>query len=250
MHQISVPPSSPEGRASPPILEPSGQTCPRGLLSPPPTKEDFTWPDVRQLRSKYWEHQRPVEQMLERGMRRHSSCLCGPLRSSGDQKEAEKQIQRASSLDLQRCQDQGVKNSYGGFFIAAEALLTEDPDHKIIVMEKIPETESESTEVDIKSEDQEKDNGGYVEIHSPTSREKISIMAVIDRCRIYQDSDEYKLRTNPESVRPQEPDKTAGSPKTWENNETSEKVPEDEQSTDEGPQSIVKNLTEKFQSLR
>uniref|UniRef100_A0A0E9RZH8 Uncharacterized protein n=1 Tax=Anguilla anguilla TaxID=7936 RepID=A0A0E9RZH8_ANGAN len=34
----------------------------------------------------------------------------------------------------------------------------------------------------------------YVQIRSPTSREKISIMAVIDRCRAYQESDEYRQR--------------------------------------------------------
>ncbi|XP_040920663.1 LOW QUALITY PROTEIN: pleckstrin homology domain-containing family G member 3-like [Toxotes jaculatrix] len=255
----------------------------RSPLSPPPPIEGFNWPDVRELRSKYSDHscsqKSPVgrsrsipEQMFDRGLRRHSGCFSSHLfadgtsgedpsykpRSSRDnsREERSKRLHRANSLDprlsgaqmaeLQKLQDQVANSSYDGYFIAAEVPLASASEHKIIVIEKLPEPESEPTET---AKEEEDDN--YVQIRSPTSKEKISIMAVIDRCRAYQDCDEYKQREEAkakfELVKPQELDKTAAS---FTDQDESQKTSSDSgQKTEAGQQSMVKNLREKFQSL-
>ncbi|XP_056261484.1 pleckstrin homology domain-containing family G member 3-like [Seriola aureovittata] len=262
----------------------------RSPLSPPPPIEGFNWPDVQELRSKYSDHSRfqksPVgrsrstpEQMFDGGVRRHSSCSSSHLltdrgsdegpsykpRSSRDasREERSKRLHRANSLDprlsgeqmteLQKLQDQVSNSNYDGYFIAAEAALPNDPEHKIFVVEKLPEPESEPAETAKESkEEEEDDDDSYVQIRSPTSREKIHIMAVIDRCRAYQDSDEYKQReeakTKIELARPQELDNTAASPA--DQDDGSQKTSSNSgQKTGAGQQSIVKNLREKFQSL-
>uniref|UniRef100_A0A3B4XDN1 Pleckstrin homology and RhoGEF domain containing G3 n=1 Tax=Seriola lalandi dorsalis TaxID=1841481 RepID=A0A3B4XDN1_SERLL len=263
----------------------------RSPLSPPPPIEGFNWPDVQELRSKYSDHSRfqksPVgrsrstpEQMFDGGVRRHSSCSSSHLltdrgsdegpsykpRSSRDasREERSKRLHRANSLDprlsgeqmteLQKLQDQVSNSNYDGYFIAAEAALPNDPEHKIFVVEKLPEPESEPAETakESKEEEEEDDDDSYVQIRSPTSREKIHIMAVIDRCRAYQDSDEYKQReeakTKIELARPQELDNTAASPA--DQDDGSQKTSSNSgQKTEAGQQSIVKNLREKFQSL-
>lgn len=247
----------------------------RSPLSPPPV-EGFNWPDVRELRSKYVDSGRsqksPVsrsrsipEQMFDSSPRRHSSGSSGSLtegasHSSGrlrgswytGRKERSQRLHRAHSLDprlsgvhkteLQRLQDQVANGNYDGYYIAGEAPLQNDPEHKIIVMEKLPEPEEAAKE-------SKEDDESYVQIRSPTSREKISIMAVIDRCRAYQDSDEYKqreeakLRTEP--ARPMEQESKA----SVDQDKCQKTRPNCGQKTDTGPQSMVKNLREKFQSL-
>lgn len=144
--------------------------------------------------------------------------------------------------ELQNLQDQVANGNYDGYYVAAEAPLTNDPEHKIVVFEKLSES-AETTK-----ESKEGDDEKYVQIRSPTSREKISIMAVIDRCRVYQESDEYKQRedvkSKTESTRPQELDSTTASDQDNESQKTSSG-----QKTEAGQQSIVKNLREKFQSM-
>ncbi|KAM7368454.1 hypothetical protein PAMP_014668 [Pampus punctatissimus] len=270
-------PLSPIDQVSPgfPCSSP-GRARSRSPLSPPPT-EGFNWPDVRELRTKYSDHSCSKksavgrshsipEQMFDGGLRRHSSYSsslllsdaasgevppCNPLIS---QDERCQRLYRANSLDprlsgtemskLQKLQCH-VAN-YGSYYVAAEAPLSNDPEHKIIVMEKLPESESEKTT----KESKEEDDDAYVQIRSPTSREKISIMAVIDRCRAYQESDEYKQREDVkakrEPVRPQELDVMAASSDdhTLDHHQESQKT-----KMEAGQQNIVKNLREKFQSL-
>ncbi|GLD56910.1 pleckstrin homology domain-containing family G member 3-like isoform X1 [Lates japonicus] len=259
----------------------------RSPLSPPPV-EGFNWPDVRELRSKYSDHGRtqksPVgrsrsipEQMFDGSLRRHSSCSSthlltdgasgeGPTykpRSSRDasQEEHSKRLHRANSLDhrlsgaqmteLQKLQDQVANVNNDSYFVAAEAPLSTDPEHKIIVIEKLPEPESEPAETAKESKEEEDDN--YVQIRSPTTREKISIMAVIDRCRAYQDSDEYRQReeakAKPELARPQELDKMAASSTDQDDESQKTQSSNSAQKTESSQQSIVKNLREKFQNL-
>uniref|UniRef100_A0A3B3DIS8 Pleckstrin homology and RhoGEF domain containing G3 n=1 Tax=Oryzias melastigma TaxID=30732 RepID=A0A3B3DIS8_ORYME len=243
----------------------------RSPLSPSPSIEGFSWPDVCELRSKYSNHSSSLkgsvsrsgsvgEQVFDRGMRRHSNSLLSDVLASEDPKhqagweagqdERGKRVHRANSLDprlskdqmseLQRLQEKVANRDNDGYYIAAEALRPSDPNHKIIVMEKLPQPE-ETTHP------KEEDDGGYVQIRSPTSREKISIMAVIDRCRAYQDSDEYKQREDTkaktEPTRSQEPDKMpAASTKQEESQKTRQG------SGQSGQQSMVKNLREKFQN--
>ncbi|XP_016517631.1 pleckstrin homology domain-containing family G member 3 isoform X5 [Poecilia formosa] len=225
-------------------------------LSPPPPTEGFSWPDVRELRSRYSSgggrnQNRPMsrsstipDRMLDVGLRRHSSGSPGHLHDDGASSgrprggraaardERSKRLHRANSLDprlsLQQLGDlQRIRQAAGpadpGYYIAAEAPLTDDPEHKIIIMEKLPEPgNGEPAEDD-----------GYVQIRSPTSREKISILAVIDRCRAYQESDDYRLRDAAKTAPPSERD------------ETQRTRPDSGQS---GQKSIVKNLREKFQN--
>ncbi|XP_070781888.1 pleckstrin homology domain-containing family G member 3 [Enoplosus armatus] len=249
--------------------------------SPPQSSsiEGFNWPDVQELRSKYSDHRRSTpEQMFDGGLRRHSSCsfsLLLPDRASGEfpsyrpcgsrdtsQEERRKRLHRANSLDprlsgaqmteLQNLQDQVANRNYDGYYIAAEAPLPDDPEHKVIVMEKLPEPESEPAETAKESKEEEEGDDKYIQIRSPTSREKISIMAVIDRCRVYQESDEYKereeVKAKTEPMRPPELDITAAS--SSDQDEESQKTNSNPgQRTEAGQQSIVKNLREKFQSL-
>ncbi|XP_053193372.1 pleckstrin homology domain-containing family G member 3 [Scomber japonicus] len=211
-----------------PSSSPGGRARSRSPLSTPPPTEGFNWPDVRELRTKYSVYSRSQmasvgrsvsipEQMFDGGLRRHSSASPGPplpdapphkplAGHDAGRREHSKRLQRANSLDprlsgaqlseLQKLQDQ-VSSS--GYYVAAEAPMESDPEHKIIVMEKLPPPESDAA-----GETKEEDDS-YVQIRSPTSKEKISIMAVIDRCRAYQDSDEYRqreeARTRPEETR-------------------------------------------------
>ncbi|XP_041831370.1 pleckstrin homology domain-containing family G member 3 isoform X5 [Melanotaenia boesemani] len=249
-----------------------GQSLSRSPISPPPV-EGFHWPDVRELRSKYSERSQSLKspksgyiptQMFDGGLRRHSSGSSSLLpdgtssrrpshkprgSQDGSLDERSKRLHRTNSLDprlsaaqmseLEMLQDRAAQGSYSGYYVAAEAPRSNDPKHKIIVMEKLPEPEKSSRKP------REEEDDGYVQIRSPTSREKISIMAVIDRCRAYQDSDEYKQREEakpkPEPARPQEVDhiEQDESQKTrW--------VPR--QRTETGQNNMVKNLREKFQN--
>lgn len=158
--------------------------------------EAFAWPDVQHLRSRYSGGGRGQKCVLNRAhsmperlsVRRHSSCSCLihegchlklPLTESGDEWDEDREewwrsLQRAASLELQ------LRSSCEAYVIAAETPRSDDPEHSVIVMEKVQEP-------GYTAEDQGEDN--YIQIRSPTSKEKISLMAVFDRCRIYQDSD-------------------------------------------------------------
>lgn len=151
--------------------------------------------------------------------------------------------------ELKKLQDQVGNSDYHGYYVAAEASLQDDPEHKIIVMEKVPDPVSEHEET--AKEEEEEGDDSYIQIRSPTSREKISIMAVIDRCRVYQESDEYKQREDvkakTELGRPQELDTMAVS--STDQDESQKTSSNSGPKTEAGQQSIVKNLREKFQSL-
>ncbi|XP_030577195.1 pleckstrin homology domain-containing family G member 3-like isoform X2 [Archocentrus centrarchus] len=251
-----------------------GRLHSRSPLSPPPPIEGFNWPDVRELRSKYSDHgcsqrsgvsrSRSIPEQFDGSLRRHSSCSSS--RSPDDEassgvpshkshrnrdasrEERSKRLLRANSLDprlsdsqmteLQKLQDQVANASYG-YYIAAEAPLTNDPEHKIIVMEKLPESGETA------KEPKEKEDEGYVQIRSPTSREKISIMAVIDRCRAYQESDEYKQREEPKDKTQQNKTSAASAEQDESQKTRSNSGPK----VEGGQQSIVKNLRERFQSM-
>ncbi|KAM3861148.1 pleckstrin homology domain-containing family G member 3 [Diretmus argenteus] len=270
---------------SPRVLSPA-RAHSKSPLSPPPT-ESFNWPDVRELRSKYVHtdsnrsHQAPVsrsqsvpERMLDGDLKRCSSCSSGLLPSDGGSGEvslpkshlsrdasrraSNTRLHRTNSLDyrlrglhlaeLQELQDKVPGGSYDGYYISAEAPLPHDHSHKVIVVEKLPDPRSELVEMaEEPKEEEEGDN--YVQICSPTSREKISIMAVIDRCRAYQESEEYKQRE--EAATTTEPSLSAGKVRELEKAATAHNEQGDSgQQTEAGQQSNVRNLREKFQNLR
>ncbi|XP_068565269.1 pleckstrin homology domain-containing family G member 3 [Cebidichthys violaceus] len=243
---------------------------PLNPLSAPPPIEGFDWPDVRELRSRYSDHDRPQkgpvgrslsipEQMFDGGLRRRSSCSSGLLLAAGTsaevpsygrdsgREERRKRLQRANSLDprlsgaqrteLQKLQDQVAIGDHDGYYVAAEAPLPNDEEHKIIVVEKLPEAE----------ETREDEDDNFIQIRSPTSREKISIMAVIDRCRVYQESDEYKQR---EDVKTKTELDAAGAVSSSNRRDVEPQTAGSNSGpkTEAGQQSVVKNLRERFQS--
>lgn len=118
--------------------------------------------------------------------------------------------------------------SPGGYFVAAKAPLPNDPEHCVIVMEKVLQPVEKTTE----------DEDNYVQIRSPTSKEKISIMAVIERCRVYQDSEQYR---EGEEVKV----RTEGTRVPGDEESQEPKTKQKENST----QNVVKNLREKFQNM-
>ncbi|XP_068199145.1 pleckstrin homology domain-containing family G member 3-like isoform X2 [Antennarius striatus] len=224
--------------------------------SPPlsSSREGFNWPDVRELRSKYssqsLSHKTPVsrttsvpDQMFDSGLRRNSATSKPQSSWDDNREERKKRLQRSKSLeprlsraqktDLQNLQEKVANSNTDGYYIAAEVPLPTDPEHKMVIVEKIHKAQSSETAKEPKEEEE-----NYVQIRSPTSKEKISIMAVIDRCRAYQESDEYKQREDVKAKT--ELDSTTV---------TSNQQDSAGQKTEAGPQGIVKNLREKFQSL-
>uniref|UniRef100_A0A3P9KBQ8 Uncharacterized protein n=1 Tax=Oryzias latipes TaxID=8090 RepID=A0A3P9KBQ8_ORYLA len=120
----------------------------RSPLSPSPSAEGFSWPDVCELRSKYSNHGDSLkgsvsrsgsvgEQMFDRSMRRYSNSLLSDV--------------------IGRLQEKAANGDHSGYYIAAEAPRTGDPNHKIIVVEKLPEPEETN-------QPKEEDDGGYVQI--------------------------------------------------------------------------------------
>ncbi|XP_016376251.1 pleckstrin homology domain-containing family G member 3-like isoform X2 [Sinocyclocheilus rhinocerous] len=276
--------------SSPKVLSPHLSHC-RSPLSPPP--ESFNWPDVRELCSKYAHlgsssAQPPVgqshsveERMFDGSSRRHSSCSSSRLVASNgstdssvykfypgrDTGELLTQTQRAGSLDqklsslyLSDLHSLQSKNASSGFFISAQATLSNE--ENIIVVEKVPEV-TPPVEMDQPTQECKKQeittdgtDDRYVQIRSPTSREKISIMAVIDRCRAYQESEEYRLREDGGSKTEQLPKierckkiEKASSYSEHLDNAVKNALDSDKKA-DSSQHSVVKNLREKFQNIR
>ncbi|XP_068454813.1 pleckstrin homology domain-containing family G member 3-like [Clinocottus analis] len=252
-NQTTSPPLIPLDQIQTPGLSGSPAAVDPAPLSPVDVAESFRWPDVRELRSRYSAPQRihvgrslsTQEPMPGGSRRRRSSCSLGPgaaAEAPQCREERRQRLHRANSLDprlsgatrkeLRELQDQ----VYDGYYVAAEAPLPGREEHKILVVEKLPESQAAETERDR--------DDGFVQIRSPTSREKLSVMAVIDRCRVYQESDEYKqredARAKAEPTRPREPD--GAGPADGGPDHTGEPK------TEAGQQSLVKHLREKFQS--
>ncbi|XP_067240792.1 pleckstrin homology domain-containing family G member 3 isoform X1 [Chanodichthys erythropterus] len=276
---------TPNSVSSPKVLSPHLSHS-RSPISPPP--ENFNWPDVRELRSKYahisssssqplvGQSRSVSERMFDGSSRRHSSCSSSRLVTSNgstdssintfypgkDSGELLTRIHRAGSLDqklgsLYLSDLHNLQSKSSGYYVSAQATLPNEKN--IIVVEKVPKV-TPSVEMDLPNKECMKQeittDDGYVQIRSPTSREKISIMAVIDRCRAYQESEEYRLREEGAS-------KTEQLPKT-ERCKKLEKAPSPREHIDDvvknaldsgkkadaSQHSVVKNLREKFQNIR
>ncbi|XP_042602228.1 pleckstrin homology domain-containing family G member 3 isoform X4 [Cyprinus carpio] len=277
--------------SSPKVLSPHLSHS-RSPLSPPP--ESFNWPDVRELCSKYAHlgsssapppvgKSRSVEErMFDGSSRRRSSCSSSRLVTSngstdssvykfypgtGEPGELLTRTQRAGSLDqklgslyLSDLQSLQSKNASSGFYISAQATLPNEKN--IIVVEKVPEVtppvEMDQSTKECKKQEMTTDvtDDSYVLIRSPTSREKISIMAVIDRCRAYQESEEYRLREDGGSKAEQLPkiDRCKKTEKASSCNEHLDNAVKNAldsgEKADSSQHSVVKNLREKFQNIR
>lgn len=145
----------------------------------------------------------------------------------------------------------------------ASSELTLQDDHKVIIMEKSPhhgDGRSSHRNRDV-AEYSSSDDEGYVQIRSPTSREKISIRAVVERCRAYQESDEYKSRQedqdkgmSPGTSNPKAKQRSCRGAEKVTCSTVQQPGPRFEMChagtrTDLTQQGLVKNLREKFQSL-
>ncbi|XP_019908996.2 pleckstrin homology domain-containing family G member 3 isoform X1 [Esox lucius] len=226
------PAPTPSSLGSPRVLSP-GRTQAKSPLSPTPA-EVFNWPNVQTLRSKYassnkdqsqlpsFNRSRSVPERMNSGPKRRSSFSSSFVASCGTVEvpayrphltrdcapdEALARLHRAGSLDkrlsglhLNDLQNLKDKVPASGYYVSAQATMPND--HKVLVVEKLPEpgpepSSAEPLEIVLRAkrvEVVEDVDDSYVQIRSPTSREKISIMAVIDRCRAYQESDEYRQR--------------------------------------------------------
>nr|XP_023829649.1 pleckstrin homology domain-containing family G member 3 isoform X2 [Salvelinus alpinus] len=283
----------PSSLGSPRVLSP-GRMSAKSPLNPTPT-EAFNWPDVRTLRCKYASsdkdqaqlppvnRSRSVPERMDSGPKRRSSFCSSLVTASGTVEapayrphlsrdpgpgEGLARLHRAGSLDqrlsglhlseLQNLQDEVPNDSY---YISAQATMPND--HRVVVVEKVPEPETESSsaeplEMVLRARRVEvvEDIDSYVQIRSPTTREKISIMAVIDRCRAYQESDEYRQREEggakaesvPLSGRGKELDK--GPPSNEMLDDAQKTAMNLVKKTDASQQNVVKNLRQKFLNLR
>ncbi|XP_077320975.1 pleckstrin homology domain-containing family G member 3 isoform X3 [Lithobates pipiens] len=234
---------------SPQTSSPVRSDC-KSPLSPVKT-EKFHWPDVRELRSRYASttgssKSLPVnrslsvpDKMMERNVDHLSdtnkevvnhSCNMNMKHSSSVNGIADETNALGPSVNGKH---ESLKNSRNSgqttadcYYISAEAPL--ENNKKVIVMEKLPTTTSYELEND----------DTYVHIRSPTTREKISLKAVVERCKAYQESEEYKARE--ELSRGNGcPDSTLEQPKLEARPATS---------SDVAQKSRVKNLREKFQN--
>ncbi|XP_056402043.1 pleckstrin homology domain-containing family G member 3 [Hyla sarda] len=214
-------------------------------LSPVKT-EKFHWPDVRELRSRYSStsgtsrSQSVPDKMMDHNAEylpdtqnkdsispsykrfiRHSESMNGVVEEINlFDKIPSQPSNMAVSPKVLHNGDSG-QIPYDGYYISAETPL--ENDKKVIIIEKIPF----ACDVD----------DTYVHIRSPTTREKISIKAVVERCKAYQESEEYKMR--------EEVSCTDGSADVTQDHSK----PKVLTTSDAAQQNRVKNLREKFQTL-
>ncbi|TRZ21362.1 hypothetical protein HGM15179_005759 [Zosterops borbonicus] len=146
---------------------------PRAPRSPssPVGAEPFAWPDVRELRARFGAPRPPP-------VSRSRSAPEGPGRG-GRPAGKERGGVRSRSAEANGGSDAPSPaparySSDGALWVAAEAPL--GPGQRVLVLERLPEPPA------------------YVQIRSPTTREKICLKAVVERCKAYQASEEYRRR--------------------------------------------------------
>ncbi|KAM4690213.1 pleckstrin homology domain-containing family G member 3 isoform 2-T2 [Rhinophrynus dorsalis] len=247
----------------------------RSPLSPVKT-EKFHWPDVRELRSRYTHtsgsgkllpvnrSQSVPDKMLEHNVEaqsdaqnkeflshshsmnlNHSGSMNGHTKDTSPNNKVRSQIERtismSSNINGGTVAIQNHKNSGQGgdecFYVSAEAPL--ENNKKVIVMEKLPVANDyiDSSSTDLESDDT------FVHIRSPTTREKISLKAVIERCKAYQESEEYRSRE--ESSKSEDPIEQSGNTSHQDSNQEEQIV----QNSDLNKHKRVKSLRDRFQNL-
>ncbi|KAL4656416.1 pleckstrin homology domain-containing family G member 3 isoform X1 [Arapaima gigas] len=270
---------------NPQVLSPS-----RSSKSPlsPVQAESFLWPDVRELRSKYAQRGSDTrtlhsavsrscsvpDKILDsvssrpRAIWRHSSYssttsppLDSPQMTPASCKEflvykphssllplgeGHTQLSRSGSLEHNGQVQQEANSRY---YISAQSVLPND--QRIIVVEKTESREGqERAGIKLEEDHEEEADETYIQIRSPTTQHKISLMAVIDRCKTYQESEEYQQRA----------EGGAKADQALRHEQCSEQdqclLPSEQlasvtssKKTEINQQSLVKNLREKFQNL-
>uniref|UniRef100_A0A8C7A3V2 Uncharacterized protein n=1 Tax=Nothoprocta perdicaria TaxID=30464 RepID=A0A8C7A3V2_NOTPE len=206
-------PGSPPG-GSPHLPSPGSlATC---SLPSPSASEPFAWPDVRELRSKYAacesagprrpppvNRSRSAPEQVAAAVGRSGRATAKAVPANGRSRSAEAGADGGAAKHQRNHSD-------GGLSVTAQSAL--GPGQRVIVLERVaagaeavPDAES------------------YVQIRSPTTREKICLKAVVERCKAYQASEEYRRRQ-------------AEPPRPWE-------------PPDAARPGLVRNLREKFQTL-
>uniref|UniRef100_A0A8C3E8U3 Pleckstrin homology and RhoGEF domain containing G3 n=1 Tax=Corvus moneduloides TaxID=1196302 RepID=A0A8C3E8U3_CORMO len=177
------PPLPPQEDGDPPPSTPSlvvprdgglvASPSPRSSRSPssPVGAEPFAWPDVRELCARFGAPRPPP-------VSRSRSAPEGPGRG-GRPAGKERGGGRSRSAEANGGSDSPSPaparySSDGALWVAAEAPL--GPGQRVLVLERLPEPPA------------------YVQIRSPTTREKICLKAVVERCKAYQASEEYRRR--------------------------------------------------------
>ncbi|XP_026516890.1 pleckstrin homology domain-containing family G member 3 isoform X3 [Terrapene carolina triunguis] len=218
---------------------PSCPTSPGSGTSPGPSScsplspivaETFTWPDVRELRSRYsfgtafpGPRRPPPVNRSQSAPEKMVAELPGGVPGQEGWRGLEKSPGRDRSTEESpdpSARQRQRNQSAGSLRITAEAMLG---DQRVIVLEKVP------CGGDPPAPEEPPDAASYVQIRSPTSRERISLKAVAERCKAYQESDESRrLEEGPAP----EPSRAAG----WEQAAA-------------GQHGRVRSLREKFQTL-
>ncbi|XP_074698191.1 pleckstrin homology domain-containing family G member 3 isoform X2 [Strix aluco] len=142
--------------------------------SSPSAAEPFTWPDVRELRARFGAPRPPP-------VSRSRSAPEGPCRG-GRPAEKERGSGRSRSAEAGGGPSTpgpapARHSSDGALWVAAEAPL--GTGQRVLVLERLPAPTEPPA---------------YVQIRSPTTREKICLKAVVERCKAYQASEEYRRR--------------------------------------------------------
>ncbi|XP_030339443.1 pleckstrin homology domain-containing family G member 3 isoform X2 [Strigops habroptila] len=169
-------PAQPDADASCAVPRPGALPVSPSLLGDSPlspgTAEPFPWPDVRELRARFGAARPPP-------VTRSRSAPEGPGRG-GRPAEKERGSGRSRSAEAGGGPSTPVParhGSDGALWVAAEAPL--GAGQRVLVLEKIPAPPEPHS---------------YVQIRSPTTREKICLKAVVERCKAYQASEEYRRR--------------------------------------------------------
>ncbi|KAM6309007.1 pleckstrin homology domain-containing family G member 3 [Aegotheles albertisi] len=158
-------------------VPPASLAVPLGApRTPPSPSEPFAWPDVRQLRARFGAA-RPPPVSRSRSAPEWGSRGGRPVqkeRGNGRSRSAEAGGGGGPGTPALAPARHG---SDGALWVAAEAPL--GAGQRVVVLERLqPPAEPPA----------------YVQIRSPTTREKICLKAVVERCKAYQASEEYRRR--------------------------------------------------------
>uniref|UniRef100_A0A8B9ZW86 Pleckstrin homology and RhoGEF domain containing G3 n=1 Tax=Anas zonorhyncha TaxID=75864 RepID=A0A8B9ZW86_9AVES len=201
-HPALTPLFFPPGLPKPPVspgdsVTPTVSGAPRSPPSPGGGgTEPFSWPDVRELRARFGAPRPPP-------VTRSRSAPEGPgrggrpaakERGGGRSRSAEAGV---GTPDPWRGAGGGGGHHHhhqqqpGGLWVTAQAPLGPGG-QRVVVLERLPPPAATEPPA-------------YVQIRSPTTREKICLKAVVERCKAYQASEEYRRRCPPGQGEPPEP---------------------------------------------
>lgn len=164
-----------------PVSPRDGVTVPAPRSPPSPNgaaAEAFSWPDVRELRARFGAPRPPP-------VTRSRSAPEGPERGGRPAAKEQQAGGRSRSAEagtgtpnVLRGDDH--QHAAAGLWVTAQAPLGPGG-QRVLVLERLPPAVAAEPPT-------------YVQIRSPTTREKICLKAVVERCKAYQASEEYRQR--------------------------------------------------------